>query len=319
MKFSQNKNFAFEAFNHSSISKYLSPREGEKKLGESIENNSASPFVILGICEDSGPRANLGNAGSTNAFDAFLGKFLNMQSNQFLNGNEISIAGKIVQQTSPNDIEILRSHIVELDEFVQEIIHHVVSSNQILIVIGGGHNNAYPIIKSMQSIHKTQHSILNIDPHADCRPLEGRHSGNPFSYAISEGAISKYGVLGLHEQYNSQGILDFLKAHKCTHSYFDNYLDGTKSLRDDVESFINESSNTPLGIEIDLDCIENMPTSAFTPSGFSVNEIRSVIKALNAQTIHYLHLPEGSPNNHLEESIVGKTLAYFVTDFMKKQ
>ena len=62
-----------------------------------------------------------------------------------------------------------------------------------------------------------------------------------------------------------------------------------------------------------------MPTSAFTPSGFSVNEIRSVIKALNAQTIHYLHLPEGSPNNHLEESIVGKTLAYFVTDFMKKQ
>ena len=157
--------------------------------------------------------------------------------------------------------------------------------------------------------------ILNIDPHADCRPLEGRHSGNPFSTAITEGIISSYTVLGLHEQYNSTSILEFLKEHQCETTFFEEYLD-QRSLKHDLKSFTSTKGKN-LGLEIDLDCIEGMPTSAFTPSGFSLNEIRTAVRRLGPNRPVYFHLPEGAPTNPQEKIIVGKALAYLVTDFIK--
>ena len=81
--------------------------------------------------------------------------------------------------------------------------------------------------------------------------------------------------------------------------------------------FIKEE---PYGIEIDLDALPNIATSAMTPSGFSVEEVRQFIcffgKNKNAS---YLHICEGAPelgdekNSHL----VGKLIGYLVTDFMK--
>jgi formiminoglutamase len=36
-----------------------------------------------------------------------------------------------------------------------------------------------------------------------------------------------------------------------------------------------------------------------------------------SRKVQYLHLPEAAPKNEKEEAIVGKTLAYLVTDFIK--
>ena len=57
-------------------------------------------------------------------------------------------------------------------------------------------------------------NILNIDAHADFRPLEGRHSGNGFSYAFREGFIKKYYAYGLHENYISNYFLKQTNANK---------------------------------------------------------------------------------------------------------
>ena len=53
-------------------------------------------------------------------------------------------------------------------------------------------------------------NVLNLDPHADCREIDRRHSGNSFSYAMQEGWLANYAVLGLHQQYNSQSMLERL-------------------------------------------------------------------------------------------------------------
>ncbi|MFK7783736.1 MAG: formimidoylglutamase [Crocinitomicaceae bacterium] len=312
----KNKSLDFVPFDSEQLNNFLSPRQGEVKLGELIrfEITEATKYVILGISEDIGPRANNGNGGANEAFNAFLSKFLNMQSNEFLSGEEIALVGTIHANTYSNEVSELRREVAELDKLVIGTLSQIDLSNRQLIVIGGGHNNAYPIMKGLSHQHSTLH-ILNIDPHADCRPLEGRHSGNPFSTAISEELISSYTVLGLHEQYNSTAILDFLREHNCERSFFENYLDG-RSLSDDLNNFISNKQKH-IGLEIDLDCIQGMPTSAYTPSGFSLNEIRQAVRQVAPSRPTYLHLPEGAPKNSEEKTIVGKALAYLVTDFIK--
>lgn len=308
--------FTFLPFDQEQLDTYLSKREGETKLGERIQFDvtEKTEYVILGISEDIGPRANHGNGGASLAFDAFLTKFLNMQSNRFLTGETVTIIGSIHAVTDTKDVAKLRQSVTQLDDLVIGTLSRVDLSKKQLIVIGGGHNNAYPIIKALSIYHRSMH-ILNIDPHADCRPLEGRHSGNPFSTAIFEKLIGSYTVFGLHEQYNSEAIYDFLSTNNCKTTFYEAYLDG-KSLSTDIESFIQEKG-TSFGLEIDLDSIEGMPTSAFTPSGFSLQEIRQAVRKLSQHNPKYLHLPEGAPISSHEKNIVGKALAYIVSDCIK--
>jgi formiminoglutamase len=61
-----------------------------------------------------------------------------------------------------------------------------------------------------------------------------------------------------------------------------------------------------------------MPSSAFSPIGWSVNEVRVFCLELSRfkNRIAYLHLPEAAPRTELEKKVVGKTLSYFVRDFI---
>lgn len=312
----KNNSLDFVPFDDVQLTSFISPRAGEVKLGERIQSTimETTRFVILGISEDIGPRANNGNGGALNAFNAFLSKFLNMQSNRFLSGEEITVLGTVHAFSDSNHPKKLREKVAELDDLVIGTLSQVDLSDKTLIVIGGGHNNAYPIMKALSEHNETLH-ILNIDPHADCRPLEGRHSGNPFSTAIVEEIITSYTALGLHEQYNSKVIYDFLEDNQCDTTFYENYLDG-RSLTDDLNDF-TKAKGDAFGVEIDLDSIAGMPTSAYTPSGFSLQEIRQAVRQLAKSRPMYLHLPEGAPKNAEENTIVGKALAYLVSDFIK--
>ncbi len=319
MKKSNKGSFEFSASSRSRLESITSRREGESRIGEhcSIERTTNTKYVILGINEDIGPRANHGNHGAKHAYHAFLGKFLNMQSNKFINADEIWVAGEINSLTDTDELSELRTLTSELDDFVVSVLNELNIEQLKLIVIGGGHNNAYPIMKHFHDSNNWLH-ILNVDPHADCRALEGRHSGNPFSTAIQQDLVRSYNVFGLHQLYNNTEIYDFLDKNKCFYSFYENYLESSESFADDIEEVLQSINNEPFGLEIDLDSIAMMPTSAFTPSGFSLDEIRSFMRGIATFKPTYLHLPEGAPKNQQESSIVGKALAYLVSDFIQK-
>src|SRR5690554_7982236 len=96
--------------------------------------------------------------------------------------------------------------VEELDNFLIKILLEHINQNHIPKVIGGGHNYAYPLMKFSYERYQQQIQVVNFDAHADYRRLEGRHSGNPFSYAFEDGYLKKYFVLGLHQRFNSQQI-----------------------------------------------------------------------------------------------------------------
>lgn len=320
---SSNSIFTFQESTKDVVLSCVSQREGEVKLGEKVAvysdlENFTGKYVVLGVKEDVGPRANLGLSGADAGFTCFLKRFLNMQSNSFFTGEEVLLLGEVFVHTEITELAALRSGVAELDGLLVSLLVPIYEKGLIPILIGGGHNNAYPLIKACSMVRNEAIDVVNCDPHADFRALEGRHSGNSFSYAMQEGWLANYAVLGLHQQYNSQSMLDRLAEEECYVTFFEEYLTGQRDFLADVDDVLRQVSDVSLGVELDMDAIIGMPSSAFTPSSFSLEEVRKyVIKCAKSKKAAYLHLPEAAPKNEREEAIVGKALAYLVSDFIK--
>lgn len=312
--------FSFRTIPHAEVSGLVMRREGEQKLGECLApdwRNAACHYVLLGIGEDIGPRANNGLVGARNGFDAFLAAFVNMQANRFIDPGSVHLLGRIdhLDPDAEVDLPTARGLVSELDAFVLRIILPIMAAGKVPIVIGGGHNNAYPLIEAASTVSKHPIDVVNLDPHADCRPLEGRHSGNSFSYAIANGFLRNYTVLGLHRARNSEAMLKYLDEHHVHHSFFGDYLMDPMSFRRDLDEFL-ASDVSPLGVELDLDVIRHMPSSAFSPSGMAIEDGRYYLRKIlgSSRPVLYVHLPEAAPNTPSQGRIVGKALAYLVHD-----
>ncbi|MBS1651225.1 MAG: formimidoylglutamase [Bacteroidetes bacterium] len=331
-------------YSKETIQSLIRKREGEIKLGEVIVKNTISTieelrasqivFVIIGIAEDIGVRANYGRAGAATAFKPALESFLNQQHNDFLDASKICVLGEVntsdlmdealhLHQKKSSDIQKLRNLTEIIDARVSDVIQKIVSLNKIPIIIGGGHNNAYGNIKGASIALDQKINVINCDPHLDFRALEGRHSGNGFSYAFYQNYLNNYSVFCLHEQHNNQASLNEFKLNSnklfyCT--YEDVFIKEVISFNAALQRSINFVNTTTCGIEIDLDAITNVPSSAKTSSGISPIQARQYIykSALQLQ-VAYLHIAEGAPVlSHIKaDNKTGKLISYLISDFIK--
>lgn len=316
-------------------------RAGEVKVGEAISLPDPTlpleeswkkltahgiRYALVGIPEDIGPRANCGRGGSDGAWGAFLPAFLNQQKNSFLPSEKVTIAGEIVvddllSRSHGASLETLRSLCEELDSRVIASLTPLFNSGMIPVVIGGGHNNALPLLRAAHKAHGKL-NVLNIDPHFDMRPLEGRHSGNPFSYAVDEGLLESYSVYGFHEGYNSELVLEASAKVGGVRISFEEIAIRSRGTQDHFRNILTylSSSKAPLTLEIDLDSIARVPSSAMSPLGFSLEEVCSLLhRTTSAFPLAYLHLPEGAPilGGDDGERIVGRVLSSLVSTFIK--
>lgn len=328
------------------LAKITNHRSGEIKFGEKIVtipkdadaidfiSSSEAQFVLLGIPEDIGVKANLGRVGAASAYESALKSIANIQHNKFCKGSNLIVLGKLdvsaqlekAQSLDANNKEHrkeLYKLVEQLDVEVSHVIHQICNAGKIPIIIGGGHNNAYGNIKGLALAKGKPVNAINFDAHTDFRILEGRHSGNGFSYAFEDGFLKKYFVFGLHENFVSKSVFNTLKeltsrVKYVTYEEID--VKREKNFETELENSSNFIKNEPFGIELDLDAIPNIPSSAMTLSGFSVDRARQFVYYFGKQqNASYLHICEGAPeldtsnNNHL----TGKLIASLITDFMK--
>ena len=335
------------------LTNHITSRDGEIRLAQQLQLSDSSDlelnlahfqqqgakFVLLGIPEDIGPRANLGRGGADTGWDAFLSRFCNLQQNGFIKGEEIALLGHIkcddLQQKSAglnlnNESKLaqLRQLVEQLDQRVSKVIEQIVLHDLTPIVIGGGHNNAYPILKGVSAAKGRGIAAVNLDPHTDFRALEGRHSGNGFNYAADQGYLSHYFSLGMHELKNSAAnIAGLNEKHFPFISYQQIWsrreLSFEQALK--VASCYLGDSCAPIGIELDLDSISFMPASAYTNCGVSLCDAEFYIDQMaKLPNSCYLHLAEGAPIQHpagIEAGIsdVGQAYAALVTSFIQSK
>jgi formiminoglutamase len=333
-------------FTMNDLAKITNHRSGEIKFGEkmitvpkgadviSFLKTCEAKYVLLGIPEDIGIRANYGRPGAASAWDSAIKNIANIQHNRFCKGSQLIVLGQVNVCEEMKEVEHLDFHDVDdrsklsqlverIDKDVSHIIFTIIKAGKIPIIIGGGHNNSYGNIKGAALAKGKPVNAINFDAHSDFRILEGRHSGNGFSYAYEEGFLKKYFVFGLHENHTSKGVLDLIKKTESRVRY--NTYDSL-NIRKEKE-FNQEMINAKefvetdfFGIEIDLDAIPNIASSAMTLSGFSVEELRQFITFFGKnKNATYIHICEGAPdlegdkNSHL----IGKLIGYLVTDFIK--
>ena len=135
--------------------------------------------------------------------------------------------------------------------------------------------------------------------------------------------MKKYFVFGLHENYTSKSVLDIIKKteERVRYNTYDSIKIRTeKNFYQEMVASHEFIKTDAYGIEIDLDAIPNIASSAMTLSGFSTEELRQFVSFFGKhKNATYLHICEGAPdlgeekNNHL----IGKLIGYLVTDFIK--
>lgn len=313
--------------------------DNKNDIGYSIEN-SAAPYVLFGIPEDIGIRANMGLGGADTVWEPFLSAFLNIQSNDFFSGEEVLLLGHfdfkelkmLIEQNAYDKDEkadAYRHAVITIDDEVEQLAKMITAAGKIPIAIGGGHNNAYPLIKgASKGLHKigriplAQINCINLDAHTDFRAIEGRHSGNGFRYAEEDGYLSKYFILGLHENSLPQNVyLDILNNPFIDYiSYEDIFIREKRNYAQALGHAVEFASDNYTGIELDLDCVENVLSSAITPSGISVMQARQFLSYTSSRCkAAYLHICEGAAllEDGRKSDTTGKLISYFVTDFVK--
>ncbi len=342
----------FKFYTKEDILSLTKVRRFETKIGERLQyvktgadwpdviGQSTAKYVLLGIPEDIGVKANYGTGGTATAWLPFLTSFLNTRSNDFFTGENILLLGHfdfgdikfLIDSYAYNPDELIEAyrHAVNIiDEEVEGILKAIAAAGKIPIVIGGGHNNAYPIIKGVAKglaknniIPLAQINCVNLDAHTDYGTTEGRHSGNAFKYAAEDGYLGKYCMVGVHENNISQNVL--MDMHN---NPFIDYITFEEIFIQERRNFIQAvahatgfTEGSPTGIELDLDCIENVLSSAITPSGLSPLQARQFINftATDAK-VAYLHICEGATQlaDGRKDDSTGKLIAYLVSDFVK--
>ncbi len=332
----------------SDLTKYTSHRSGEIKFGERIltvptdvpiwqfVKECDADFVLFGIPEDIGVRANFGRPGAASAWESTLKSIVNIQHNKFCKGSKLLILGHInVKEASEEarkldvnvapDRKTLSSIIDSIDKEVSHIVRSILTAGKTPIIVGGGHNNAYGNIKGTALAKGKPVNAINFDAHTDFRILEGRHSGNGFSYAFEEGFLKKYFIFGLHENYTSKGVMESIKKMSDRikfNTYEQIAVRREKNFSDEMGHALGFIEDETFGIEIDLDALPNVASSAITPTGFSIETVRQFIHYFGKnKNAAYLHICEGAPelDNETNRHLTGKLIAYLITDFIKSK
>ncbi len=342
----------FNIYDKSYVLSLTRLRKFETKIGERVHAvkdkttvqdalaGSSARFVLFGVPEEVGSKGNYGTGGTHTIWKPFLQSFLNLQSNDFLDGQEVLLLGSfdfsditdLIEKNANSEdekIEAYRHAVNLIDKEVEKLVLLITQSGKVPIVIGGGHNNAYPCIKgAAKGLHKAdliplaQINAINLDAHTDFRPVEGRHSGNGFRYADEDGYLERYCIIGAHENYITQNTwVDIVNDPFIDLITFEDiFLYGKKTFLQAVEHAANFTSDTYCGLELDVDAITNVLSSAITPvgvSGIQARQYVSVIARLNK--IAYLHISEGAVSlaDGRTDQLTPKLISYLVSDFIK--
>lgn len=336
-------------YNRQTVLSFTKIRKFETRIGEVVQTlnsttnveellkDSDAKFVIVGVPEDIGIKANYAKGTAASAWNSFLQSFLNIQSNDFFDGSDILLLGhlnfagvaEVIESNAGNadeKIEAYRHSVNTIDDALEDVVKTITSLRKIPVIISGGHGNAYGCIKgAAKGWHKAgvlplaQINVMNLDAFAEYKPLEGRHSGNAFRYAEEDGYLEKYCVIGLHENELPQNawidiannpFFDFV-------TYEDIFIHSKQSFADAVHHAINFTSEALCGVELDLESIQKVAESQV---GISLLQARQFLHlaAIHSQPA-YLHIAEpfGRTADNYNAEAIGKMISYLVSDFIK--
>jgi len=241
--------------------------------------------VLIGMPQHIGVERNNGRPGAAGAPTEIRKALYRMATSSVVSKIR---AGKLAI-VDAGDVDTEGKTLEQMHDTMHDAVVDVISAGAIPIVLGGGHDTAWPTMRALMTLSKPL-QVVNIDAHADVRPLHDgvrAHSGSPFRQLLSaentslvEGGFVEFGlqhtaVAATHVQYvKDKGMrvmmLDEIRERGVTSSWM-SALDRT---------------DASLFVSLDMDCF----ASAFAPGvsapaadGFTPGEIAACLRHAGRQ------------------------------------
>ena len=177
------------------------PRLGDLvESTESIEEGGGIRCVIVGCPQHIGIERNNGRPGAAEGPTAIRRALYKLATSAILNAHR---QGTCYVIADGGDIDTEGKTLEQIHDELHDVVENLLSQGFFPIVLGGGHDCVWPIISAYEEVGDP-YGLINIDAHADVRPLKDdmkAHSGSPFrqmldreASALVEGAFVEYGL-----------------------------------------------------------------------------------------------------------------------------
>lgn len=268
-------------------------------------------YVIFGIPEDLGNFANSSKIGAFKTWKRVVKNLTNLNRNTITTPKKVLILGhldfKKIQKKllsynpeRKKDIAKARRKVELIDQKVTYVVHQIIKAGKTPIIIGGGPNNAYGILKGASLAMNKRLNCVNLSSQTGFMKKEGRHSGNGFSYAYAEGFLKNYFIMGVNTETTADIVLktlDKIKAVKyCSIQDFKNK--NNKQIRRATKLV----TATPFGLEIDYGILNSFQEA-----------IDTYPQEINDTLTHFSQFPEVS-YLHISNAIIDSENKKTVTD-----
>ena len=243
--------------------------------------NDRRGIALLGFNCDEGVRRNKGRPGATGGPDAIR---------RVLAGLPVHFKDTTILFDGGN-VSCINGDLETASDELSQIVADAIKGGYFPIVMGGGHEMAWGTFRGIMDSGKAEGKvgIINLDAHFDLRKPseEGASSGTPF-YQIAEwhrahGLSFKYFVAGIQQMSNTRAL--FTRARKLGTTYVtrEEIENDPGSVRDALNSFIDDVDQIYLTICLDVFNSAFAPgVSAPNPLGIRPGEALRIIDTAKA-------------------------------------
>ena len=249
--------------------------------------------IFLLAPTDNGVIRNGGRNGARYAPEAILNVFKKMN-------NHIDTATKLYSTFVSSDQDeksnFNKAQQNSSETILRTINHHLFTQNNKassnIIHIGGGHDHAYPFLRSLEKIDQIKNIlIINIDAHCDTRIDDFRHSGTPFRDFTDETKKNVFLIqYGIHNYANSESTLTPIKNGKEKHYSVFKARDNSKGFRKWDQSLFehlpfNFGDDTFIYLSLDCDALESSVmegVSAVNHEGIPLSYVQMMIDKIKS-------------------------------------
>ena len=291
---------------------------GEKKFTNDVK------IGIVGVPTDEGIKRNKGRIGAKDGPDAVREEFY--KRTPFVIGKE----------KSPSDLTVfdfgnikIGKTLEETHDKLAEVIQALVTSDIVPIVLGGGHDIAFPNFIGF-SKGKKNVGVINIDTHLDFRkPIPKRNSGTSFRQMLDlQGSplnAMNLVEVGIQSFANSADhYTELIERGATVFSLRDVRAEGiTKTL--DLAYELATSSADSLYISFDLDVVHSTDAPGVSdplPTGFTAEEfLTAALFAGKRRKTKIIDIVECNPKYDQDgrtAKLAALAMMYFLTGFANR-
>lgn len=250
-------------------------------------------IALIGYMCDEGVRRNFGRVGARSAPEtirkAMTGMAVHFDTDKIaaVDAGNVICAGENLESS----FKILQGKV------------EMLLANQVFpIVIGGGHETAYPHFSAVQNYHAGMNvGIINLDAHFDLRNYEnGPHSGSPFRHiaddAVAYGRSFNYLPIGIRPESNVKSMFDFMESKGQQYVLLNDVKQNLSLVCNALTAFADRMDK--IYLTIDMDCLPAgyaPGVSAPGPDGLVPSEISELINAIPRDKLVSMDVVEVNP------------------------